>query len=63
MKKTIVKGIKVEIPSIPNYLLFRELDGTITPLDIGEFADAELQEIGRLWTQAFIEKANKRRQY
>ena len=50
------KEIKVEIPMTPNYIKVGDV-----VVSVEDFTEAELSEIGKEWTMALIEKANKKR--
>jgi hypothetical protein len=55
-----VKAV-VSLPRVPNFLM---LEGCATPdakISIGSLSDDELREIGRLWTEALIQRAAEMR--
>lgn len=47
---------EVKIPNTPNYIVTSN-----NVLSVEKFAEEELREIGRLWTEKLVEKAAKRR--
>lgn len=49
--------VKVECPTVPKFLRF----GSAVMVDIKEFTDEQLEQIGRDWTRNLIEAARKRR--
>ena len=48
--------VEVKIPMVPNYITA----GT-QQLDVKDFSDEQLREIGKLWTERLVEHAAKRR--
>ncbi len=50
------KEIEISLPSIPNFLKVGEV-----VLDISDFSDDELQQIGKEWTEKMIKLAHDRR--
>lgn len=54
MSKTIHVQAEVKVPSVPNFLLFPA--GNISIADI---TNEGLQEIGRVWTENLIKRAEE----
>lgn len=52
------KQIKLQTPSVPNFILTEDLK---QPIPIADFTDDELRKIGDEWTQQLISKARGRR--
>lgn len=53
------KKINIILPSIPNFILGE----SGTSFDVASLSDADLRKIGRDWTKALVEKAQKRRNF
>lgn len=53
MSRTIVTRCDVEIPRVPNFLLY----GTNDKISIADVSDKSLREIGRQWTQRLLKRA------
>ena len=55
------KEIQIEIPSVPNFIkVAGELVSEVV-VDISDFTDEELKEMGNEWTENLLENARKRR--
>ncbi len=52
------KQIKIQTPSVPNFILTEDLK---QPIPIADFTDEELRAIGNDYTQELIKKARGRR--
>lgn len=48
--------IEIKTPTTPNFIIVNGM-----PYAVGDFCDEELQEIGKRWTAALIEKAHAKR--
>lgn len=48
----------VKVPTVPNFLVFEDESGTVP---IHEVSDDDLRMIGKLWTQALLARAARRR--
>ena len=57
------KNIEMELPSLPNFIRAKEtMKGQErSVIDVADFSDEELREIGKEWTEALIEHARERR--
>lgn len=51
-------SVPVKMPTVPNFLRFKDIDGAISIADV---PDQQLQEIGERWTKALLEKARELR--
>jgi len=49
---------EVKLPMLPSFIM-RPSDGF--PIPIQELSDAQLKKIGKMWTNALVEKANSRK--
>lgn len=58
MQELVEKTIKINIPSIPNFLISQE--GLSFP--IAGFSDSDLKKIGKEWTEKLVTKAQLRRE-
>ncbi len=52
------KQIKLQTPTVPNFILTEDLK---QPIAIADFTEDELRQIGTEWTQELIRKARVRR--
>jgi hypothetical protein len=50
---------KVKVPMVPNFI--RTESVMYSSVDVADCTDAELEELGKAWTNALIENAKKRR--
>jgi hypothetical protein len=60
----IKKDLTIVIPMLPNYIRVVSAGSaseSIIPIPVQEFQDAELQKLGKAWTNALIESAQKKR--
>jgi len=56
MSATVNITIRAQVPRVPNFLL---TDGK--PYPVGDISDRELRAIGKLWTDALLESAQRQR--
>lgn len=54
MKKLL--KVEIEVPMVPNFLRY----GERKTLPVSAFTEAELREIGKLWTEALVKNAKKK---
>ena len=50
------KKIKIQIPSVPNFIM---AEGNDAKFHISDFTEKELKEIGARWTKELIAKSKK----
>lgn len=54
MKKSLMKQVEIEIPSVPNFI--RTKDGH-SVIHISEFSEKELKDIATEWAKKIIRKS------
>ena len=58
IKITVEHKVEYRLPILPNFICVPDGGKSV---DVASFTDDQLREIGQIWTEALIRKAQKRR--